>query len=136
MKFKHFFLVAAILLLSCNFKLAPSYDASATSKVMTASVATNMMYDKIIASSDKNFATYETDYAKIETQIHEIILIDNTRKRAKTLVGMATDVLNRFVKYQNEHRAAVTLNNAQLRSFKDYMHAVWQPLYNAETNLK
>lgn len=137
MKFRNIFLVATILLLfSCNFKLAPAYNEDAAKKVTIAFSGNMALYDKAIASSNKSYAAYQVDYDLIEVQINEIVTFNQTRKRGTFLLGMSNDILARFVKYENDHKTAGTLNNSQLTSYKDYMQALWKPLYNAEINLK
>lgn len=137
MKFKHLFsLTLLMLLLSCNFKLMPAYNESTAQKVTVAFSGNMAIYDNAIKSPDKKFVTYQSDYDLIESQIHEIVSIEQARKNGKIPLGMANDVLERFLKYEGQHKTLGALNNSQLQSYKDYMQAYWKPLYNFELNLK
>lgn len=129
-------LCLVILFASCTVKLVPTRDTNMISQVGAASNMTAALYDEIIASSDRSFPTYESEYQNVQNAIDNIVVQDATRDKAKVVLKIATDIKNRFANYTAQHKAETNLNDAQLRTFKNYMQALWSALYNAESSYK
>ena len=134
MKLKLFLLV--IIFSSCKVSLVPTRSQDAITAVQNAATATDNLYDDIIGSTEKDYASYATTYESINKQITEIIILDSERKKAGVILIIAQDIQKRFQKYQNEHRQAGAINSSQARTYKDYMHALFSSLLNAENNFK
>lgn len=135
MKLKHLFIFFIILIASCRVTLVPHYDEGMVAKVKTASLSSDNLYNTMIAG-DKTYAGNQGSYAFVQGQITDILTIDSTRAKSKIILIMTNDINNRFQKYTQEHRMAGALNISQLQTYKDYMHAIWESLYNAEKNFK
>ncbi len=129
-------LVLAAILFSCAVKLVPTYDPAVVSQVGAASNATNDLYDKIIASSDKRFDTYQSEFVTILNQIQAIKTANAVRDHNRVIMKIITDIETRFTNHIAEYAQAVTFNDAQLSSLKNSMHALWSALYNTESHFK
>ncbi len=138
MKFKLFLFasIVAISFASCKVSLVPTRSQDAITAVQNAAIATDNLYSDIIGSTEKDYATYATNYEIVNKQITEIIIMDSERKKSGVILIIAQDIHKRFQKYQEEHRQAGTINNSQARTYKDYMHALFSSLLNAENNFK
>jgi len=129
-------LLFCLLLSSCRVSLVPAYNPDVVAKVEQASKATDHLYDSIMDSPDKSFYSFSNSYASIHSQIDDILILDSSRESSKIILIIGNDLKKRFVKYEKYHKDAGTLNNSQLRTYKDYMHALWESLFNSEINFK
>lgn len=128
------FLIVAFT--SCKVTLVPARSPEAITQVQQAAAATDSLYDAIISSHDKSYASYALGYDAINEQITQILILDSSRNNAKRVLTIAHDINNRFLKYQSDHQRAGKLNNSQALSKKDYMHSLFSSLQNAENNFK
>jgi hypothetical protein len=133
---KIFLLAALIFTVSCKVSLVPARSQDAITQVEQASTASDNLYDGIIASSDKSYNTYASNYDAVDQQITQILVLDSSRKNSKVLLIIANDLAKRFQTYQSEHKDAGSINGSQARTYKDYIHALFESLHNAEINFK
>lgn len=129
-----FLLTLSAVLFSCNILKVPSYSPEAVQMVLTGSNATDLFYTNVIASTDKSYEAHQQDYAIINSQINDILVLDSSRKNSTTILINANDLKNRFAVYEAEHKEAGTLNDRELKAHKSGMHALWSSLYNSEKN--
>lgn len=126
----------SLLIFSCKVSWVPTRSEQAISQVKQAAQSTDSLYNVIITSSDKSYNTYAEGYQDINLQITQILLFDASRNNSKRIVEIATDIHNTFLEYQTKHKNSGTLNNSQLQTNKDYLHALFSALYNAENHFK
>lgn len=133
MKFR--ILLSALIFCVTQFSCTPKFNMEASEKTTVTWNATDALFDKVIQSQDKSYNSYSADYSAIATDIAALQEIDRARAKNKTIVRILTDIQNRFDTYQNEHKAAGNINDAQARAYKYGMDALWKELYNTETHL-
>jgi hypothetical protein len=133
---KIFLLAALIFTVSCKVSLVPARSQDAITQVEQASTASDNLYNSIINSSDKSYDAYAANYEAVNEQITQILVLDSSRKNSKVLLIIANDLAKRFQTYQSEHKDAGSINGSQARTYKDYIHALFESLHNAEINFK
>lgn len=127
---------AVVAFTSCKVSLVPSRSPEAIAAVQQASASTDNLYNDIIGSSDKTYSTYADNYQVVNQQIEQILVLDSARNKAKVILIIANDIQKRFAKYEAEHKDAGSINNSEAQTYKDYMHALFSSLLNAESNFK
>lgn len=125
------------LVISCTPpKFTPTKSESAIAQVEYAEQATANIYQSIIISKDKRFATYKPKYDSVAELITEIASYDSTRPKSKAILGIVKDIRDRFAKQITIHSTMDILNNYEAAILDDEMHDLWETLHNAEINYK
>ena len=131
-----FLFLFAVAFTSCNVNLVPSKSPVAIAAVQGAATATDNLYNDIIGSSDKSYQSFAPGYQVVNEEINDILIFDSARKKAGVILIIARDIQGRFKKYEAEHKSAGSINNGEAQTYKDYMHALFSSLINAENNFK
>lgn len=131
-----FAIFATLVFTSCRVTLVPARSDAAIQLVQQTATATDILYAGMAASENKSYELFAPDYDSVSKQITQILSLDSSRKKSAVILIIANDIQKRFAKYQAEHQKAETLNEAEIRTYKNYMHALFSSLLNAENSFK
>lgn len=93
-------------------------------------------YDKMSASADKSFATWQAFYDGNIYDISVLLVFDSTRKNNAAILELTNDWKKRLVKYRHEHQLYGTLNNGKIIIYQDGMDNAGKKVYLTEENYK
>jgi CRISPR/Cas system CMR subunit Cmr4 (Cas7 group RAMP superfamily) len=127
---------APLTLSSCKALALPSKNATLLADVEEIDNAVNSLYDRVIVSNDKRFATYESDYSDIDLKIAYIVDVNKTRNKAGNILKQAELLQKNFAIAEDDHRSRSVLSNKELKTHKDYIHAFIKPILVSELSLK
>jgi hypothetical protein len=125
-----------IFISSCAVHIVPARDSNILIKVVQAENDTKQLYTNIMVAPDKSYAIFLPNYLTIDTEITDLITLEQSRVKGKIVYGMIKDIANRFAGYEATHRNQGTINNSEALIYQNGMEALWQPLYNSENNFK
>lgn len=97
---------------------------------------TDVLYSRMITSSDKSYSTYAADYKTIETEVDSLIAANVTRPKAGLILSQAQTFQTLFLRYEADHKARGTLNNGELASYRIYLRSAVRPWLVSENSLK
>lgn len=133
---KTLLIATAIFLASCNPKLVPVSDPAIAAEVLQADQSTTILYNTIIASSDKSFSVYEARYSQIQDILTDIAAKDAVRPQGKFVLKLVNGAKERFTRYESDHQLVGRLNDSQLTIRRKEMEAIFATIENSENNFK
>lgn len=119
---------------SCKVAFVPKSSAEAIANVHQLQTDVASLYDGYISSTDKSFD--ESKYADVGSEIDNLVLLENTRDKAKNIIRQAVLIQNTFAQYKGEHKAKGVVNDHQFRIYKKYLQSLIKPLEVSELSLK
>lgn len=142
MKFKHLVLCSLLIFsiaVSCNtFKKVMAPPRSTYADTLSGGIVNRVHagYDKMSASADKSFATWQAFYDGNIYDISVLLVFDSTRKNNAAILELTNDWKKRLVKYRHEHQLYGTLNNGKIIIYQDGMDNAGKKVYLTEENYK
>jgi hypothetical protein len=127
-------LIMALSIVSCKVAFVPKSSAEAIANVHQLQTDVASLYDGYISASDKSFD--ESRYADVGSEIDNLVLLENTRDKAKNIIRQAVLIQNTFAQYRGEHKAKGVVNDHQFRIYKKYLQSLIKPLEVSELSLK
>ncbi len=127
--------VPTVTMTGCRVALVPAKNAAILIDVQELLASTNSLYDRIIISNDKRFATYEGDYKDLVGQVDLLIQKDNGRKKSGTFISQDRKIKAQLEEYQKFHSDKGILQNAEAKVFKAYIKSFIRPRLISELSL-
>ena len=127
-----------VLLFSCRVVLVPEYSAELENQIVQGAKLNDRLYINLLdANPDKrSIQLYADKYAEIESEIHSILLKNETRKKNNDMLVIIRNLDSVFVKYKNHHKSKNTLSDGEIKLNQVYIKDLWKPLLIAESGLK
>lgn len=129
-------LISISLFASSCVSFVPLFNAAIVNDVTQLGQKVDAMYITMEQSSNKSYSNYIAEYANSESLINSIIVRNETRPKAGIIVKQSVIYRDLFLKYQGEHKAKVTLSNAEIRIYNQYLKDALKPLLVSEMSLK
>ncbi len=127
---KKILFIACITLLSCNHYLQPDKNQ------MTLLDKTYSDAISIYGGTDHSYAIADEKYQVVSDELDLILIGDQKRTNAKTLVQMDMILIKGFNVRRTFHKNATTLDTKQLSVERSYMQAYFNPRIRAEKSIK
>jgi hypothetical protein len=126
------------LLFSCRVVLVPEYSSELEAQIVQGAKLNDKLYiDLLNANPDKrSFQLYAGKYAEVESEIHSILLKNETRKKNNDMLVIIRNLDSAFVEYKNQHKSQDRLSDGEIKVNQAFIKAFWKPLLIAESGLK
>lgn len=138
MKYLSIFFLAALM--SCKLlqpiSLVPTFNAAIVTDVIELGKQVDDLYISMEQNEDKIFDTYVQSYTNGEVLINSIIVRDQSRPKGELITKQAILFRNLFLKYRDEHKKKIKLNNSEIRIYKQYLKDQHKALLVSEMSLK
>jgi len=131
------FSIVAITFSSCRVTLPPPAK-SASQIVNTLDIQAGIisLYDVMIASPDKRYTTFESDYASLGSKIDTLVSFNLMRPHGSNILQQTILLQTYFYKYAGNHKTSGTISKGDLRSYKEYLKSFTKPILVSELSLK
>ena len=130
-------LLTITVLASCTLKLLPAKDAVITVEATSIVNAAHDLYNRMLASRDFSYVSYESDYQGIATRIDSIYFAVQRRPRAHTLLEPQYRLARgAFYGAWDYHKTKGKLNEQECRIYNAYIDGRWLPILKSEMQLK
>lgn len=116
-----------VTLFSCRVAFVPAKSAVILADLQDVSASSLSLYDRMLVSPDKSYATYAADYDYIGNKIDSISNADKTRNRSGMIVQQDARLQTIFNKYRQYHIDRSVLTNPEIRVFKEYLKSFIRP---------
>ncbi|HEY9340756.1 MAG TPA: hypothetical protein VIQ23_04195 [Hanamia sp.] len=131
-----FLLTISTVLFSCKVTWVPAKSAPQIVNVLDIQTSTTSLYDAIIASSDRRYVTYQSDYATIGRKIDTLVSVNLVRPHGANILQQSLLLQTYFYKYEGDHKARGILSVGDLRVYRDYLKSFIKPILISELSLK
>src|ERR1051326_4163192 len=135
------FFIAPLLWISfaaCKVTLVPPYDASIEEQIVNTAKMNDRLYleMKDELEANRTYGKYSSKYLDIESEINSILLKNQARRQSHDLIVITSNLKTLFVQFKDQHRQAVTINDADIKLNQLQIAAAWKALLIAERGLK
>ncbi len=96
----------------------------------------DMLYATMEAQSDKLFDTYASQYVSMEVLSNSIVDRLEAMPKSAAMLRQANDVKATIVKYKNDHKFKIKLNDSEIRTNRNYLKDHIKPLRVSAISLK
>lgn len=136
MKKLFFLLFLSATFFSCKVTWVPAKSGSMIANVLDIQTSTTSLYDAMIASNDKSYATYQSDYISLGNKIDSVVEVNKVRSHGTNIYNQSLLLQKYFTKYSSDHQVRGTLSNGELRVYRDYLKSFIKPILVSELSLK
>ena len=135
-----FFLVPLLWIsfAACKVTLVPPYDASIAEQIVSTAKMNDRLYleMKDEPEAKRTYSKYSSKYLDIESEINSILLKNQARRQSHDLVVITNNLKILFVQFKDQHKQALTINDADIKLNQLQIAAAWKALLVAERGLK